>query len=252
VPPDQTPGDVAPPDNRPGAVSFDIFAGAGNDRVNFNLVGPPDIRPWDMRFRADLGAGDDHLNILWGMRPGEAQPPDNRPGSVAFDILAGAGNDRVNFNWVDPPDFRIGNFLFRADLGAGDDTFMMNLGELKLNSDFVMSVLGGAGDDIIEAFAVGPCNLPADRAAFLFDGGAGDDRIAVQVELDEDSQGALDVRVLGGAGNDDLTLAIDGLLDDPSILTALVDGGRGHDVARVTRNVRVVNCEKVIFLDEPR
>jgi hypothetical protein len=62
----------------------------------------------------------------------------------------------------------------------------------------------------------------------------------------------LDFRVLGGAGNDNLTLAIDGLLEDPSLLAALLDGGRGFDTARVTRNVRVANCEEVIFLDEPR
>jgi hypothetical protein len=75
--------------------------------------------------------------------------------------------------------------------------------------------------------------------------------MAVQVEAEEDDTGALDVRLLGGLGDDDLMLALLGV-DELSFLSALVDGGDGYDTARVTRNVRVANCEEIIFLDDTR
>jgi hypothetical protein len=48
-----------------------------------------------------------------------------------------------------------------------------------------------------------------------------------------------------------LTLAVSGA-DGLDLLRAIADGGRGHDIARLTRNVRVVNCEEVLYLDDPR
>ena len=102
----------------------------------------------------------------------------------------------------------------------------------------------------MESF-IEPCFLPGGRGRLVFDDDAGDDRISVQVHQHEGDEGALDVRVLGGQGNDDLTLALFGV-EHLSFLAALVDGGRGHDVAHVTRNVRVANCEEIEILDEPR
>jgi hypothetical protein len=113
-----------------------------------------------------------------------------------------------------------------------------------------LRILGGAGDDILEGY-LDPCMLPGSRGRFEFDGGADNDRLAVEVHQHKGDEGALDVRVLGGDGDDDLTLALIGV-EHLSSLTALVDGGRGYDIARVTRNVRVANCEELFFLDDTR
>ncbi|MBI3469242.1 MAG: calcium-binding protein [Planctomycetes bacterium] len=247
-------------------ISFDILAGAGNDEVTAVCPSDPNIH-----FRADPGAGDDRLSIS-GFDP----QPDPPLRTVAFDIRAGAGNDEVMFDlaaaeingrFVVSVSGGIGNdrLMFGAiqpcilpesemrivlSGDAGDDLIDVSMTGLEIAGELDLRAHGGAGNDVIESFIV-PCILPEGRANILVDGQAGNDNIAARVEMDEDSRGLLAARVLGGLGDDDLTLEIYGV-DEPSLLTALVDGGCGYDIARVTRNVRVGNCEEVFFLDEPR
>jgi hypothetical protein len=254
------------PDPPNELISFDIFGGAGNDQAEFVCPADPNID-----FRSDLGAGDDRLSIR-GFDP----QPDPPLRTAAFEVHAGAGNDAVMFD-LGAAEIN-GRFLVSVSGGlgndrlalaapqpcvlpesevrialsgdVGDDVIEVSMTDLEIEGRLDLAVFGGVGHDVIQSFIV-PCILPEGRANLLFDGGVGNDRIAAHVEMDADSRGPLAARVLGGFGDDDLTLDIHGVAD-PGLLTALVDGGYGHDIARVTRNVRVANCEEILFLDDPR
>jgi len=223
-----------------GQFDLSVLGGVGNDILDSFII--PCILPAG---RASLlfdgEAGDDQLLINKG--EGEIE------GQLEMTALGGVGNDIIELLII-PCVIPAGRASFIIDGEAGDDQLMMDVGDGEISGNFMMSIGGGAGDDILDSF-IQPCVLPAGRANFLFDGEAGDDRIATRIELDADSRGALAAGVFGGLGDDDLTLALFGV-DDLSLLLALVDGGREFDIARVTRNVRVANCEEVIFLDEPR
>jgi hypothetical protein len=172
-------------------------------------------------------------------------------GALNMSASGGAGNDRIDFGALDPcmlpeSETRIG--LFGND---GHDVIDISLTDAEIEGLFSLAVLGGEGNDVLDSFIV-PCLLPAGRANLLFDGGQGDDRIAIRIEMDDDSQDSeLAAVVFGGLGDDDLTLGIFGG-EHLRLLTALVDGGRGFDMAQVTDEVRVINCEEVSNLDEPR
>jgi hypothetical protein len=225
-----------------GLFNFAVLSGGGNDIVNAFLV--PCINAGGRgNLLFDLGEGDDQFRFDFG---------EGEMGGLLF-IAAhgGGGNDRLQFGGVDPcfmpgSETRIGLF---GD--GGDDRIEVSLDDPEIEGLFDLAVSGGGGDDVLNSFIV-PCVRPEGRANLLFDGEAGNDHVAVLVATeDDDDTGALDVRVLGGLGDDDLTLALMGV-DELSFLSALVDGGRQIDVARVTSNVRVINCEKIIALDEPR
>jgi hypothetical protein len=209
----------------------------------FGAIQPCVLPESELRISLFGGAGDDLIEMsLNGL--------ENEGGRLVLEAAGGLGNDRLVLSAIIPcylPGSETSISLFG---NAGDDVIEVSMSELEIEGAFDQSVLGGAGNDILDSF-IQPCVLPAGRASFQFEGGEGADRVAARFEADADSRGALDVRVLGGLGDDDLTLALFGV-DDLALFTALLDGGREFDVARVTRNVRVVNCEEVIFLDEPR
>jgi hypothetical protein len=226
-----------------GRFVISAHGGSGNDRLSLGTVQPCFLPESELRIGFFGEAGEDLIEV--SMRGAE-----NEGGRLVLDAAGGPGNDHLVLGaaepcWLPGSETRIGL------LGnSGDDLIDVSLVDAEIEGLFNLAVLGGEGNDILESFIV-PCVLPAGRASFLFDGDAGADRIVARFEADYDSRGALDVRVLGGLGDDDLTLALLGV-DDLALLMALVDGGREFDVGRVTRNVRVVNCEEVIFLDEPR
>jgi Ca2+-binding RTX toxin-like protein len=233
---------------------FRADLGSGNDtllaRVGFDPQPDPPAFRGEMVLSALGGAGDDRLEVEMGAAP-ESRLPLRLEGTIDIDLHGDAGNDRLGFRAIQPSylpesETRIGLF---GD--AGDDRIDVALDDPEIEGLFELAVLGGVGDDVLDSFII-PCIRPEGRANLLFDGEAGNDRVQVLLATeDDDDTGAFDVRVLGASGDDDLTLALMGV-DELSFLSALVDGGRGFDTARVTRNVRVVNCEEVIFLDEPR
>jgi len=191
----------------------------------------------------DLGEGQDQLDFSLG--EGEMG------GSLFIVASGGGGNDRLGFGGVDPCFMPDSQTRIALSGDGGDDQIDVLLDDPEIEGLFDLAVRGGAGNDVLNSFIV-PCLRPEGWANLLFDGEAGNDRVmALLAAEDDDDTGALDVRVLGGGGDDDLTLSIADF-DELSFYSALVDGGRGIDIARITENVRVVNCEKVIFIDEPR
>jgi hypothetical protein len=221
--------------------------GAGNDDLAIRAILPCLNTEAHVRFGLHGDGGDDRLAVLVD-GAGEERSAQIL-GTMRLDLGGGAGDDTAILDIV-TLDIR-GAVLVNIDGNRGADRALLGVAaDVRVFGLLDVNALGGAGNDVIESFIV-PCILPAGRGNFTFDGGAGDDRISARIELDANSRGALAARVLGGLGNDDLTLAVYGV-DDPGLLTALVDGGRGYDIARVTRNVRVRNCEEVFFLDEPR
>jgi hypothetical protein len=224
-----------------GRFVLEAAGGGGNDHLIVG-VDPCFLPESETRIGLFGNDGDDLIEMsLTGLE---------NEGRLLLEAAGGLGNDHLVLGAVDPCWLPESETRIALLGNAGDDLIEVSMSELEIEGGFDLSILGGVGNDILESF-IQPCILPAGRASFLFDGDAGADRIAARFEADADSRGALDVRVLGGLGDDDLTLALFGA-DDLALLLALVDGGRNHDIARVTRNVRVVNCEEVIFLDEPR
>jgi Ca2+-binding RTX toxin-like protein len=152
------------------------------------------------------------------------------------------------------------NLRLGLDGGAGNDTFMMNVGGFMMQGGFMMHIDGGAGNDRASVDLDFSAVAQPDDVQFRADLGGGDDTFMMNVQLGatpterEGGDPHIQFDVLGSAGNDDLTLKIletEDEIPSESNAVALVDGGRGIDTARVTRDVRVANCEKVIYLDEP-
>lgn len=228
--------DRSEPQTFTGVKQIDLNTFGGHDEVTASFANPPDL----FQFRVDLGAGNDRLAIR-GFDP-QPEPPLRR---VSFVIQAGAGNDEVMFDMGDAA--VNGRFLISADGGSGNDRLkVISDGSVLPESELRIALRGDAGDDVIEADFRGLENQ--GRFVLHADGGAGNDVLRGLIDLGPRSRGRSDILFAGDLGDDDLTLALFG--DDvESLATAVVDGGRGNDVANVTRNVRVANCERIEFLD---
>lgn len=225
-----------------GQLVLQLAGGIGNDRLLLGAAEPCWLPGSETSIRLVGNAGDDFIEA--SLRGLEIE------GQFVLEVGGGIGNDHLSLVAAEPCVLPESETRIELLGHAGDDLIEVSMTGLEIEGGFDLAVFGGIGNDILDSF-VEPCILPAGRASFQFEGGEGADRIAARFEADEDSQGALDVRVLGGLGDDELTLALLGV-DDLALLTALLDGGREFDIARVTRNVRVANCEEVMFVDEPR
>ena len=250
-----------------GRFVLEANGGTGNDRLEIVAIGKPCWLPEsETQIKLNGDAGDDVI--------GASLTDLVNYGLFVLEASGGAGNDRMEVAVGDPCCFPESVTQIKLSGDAGDDVIEASLTGLMNEGRFLLEASGGAGNDQINGFFV-PCILPGSetqiklsgdagddvidasltelmnqgRSVLEADGGAGNDRIAARVELDEESRGGPHIRVLGGWGDDDLTLALYGV-DVESLLTPLVDGGRGRDVAYVTRNVRVANCEEVFFLDD--
>jgi hypothetical protein len=235
--------------NIDGQFMMSTDGGAGNDsiaaRVGFDPQPDPPSFRGQMNLSATGGAGDDRIAFLIG-NSADTRGPAILDGRLRLGLDGGAGNDRA---MLDVANLDIhGAMLTEFQGSAGADQFLMNVAhDVDVFGTLDVRALGGAGNDVIGAVG-GPCDLPSGRSMFVFDGEAGNDRISFQVEQDEDDTGVLGVILRGGTGNDDLTLEHRGSAPD-SIFAGALDGGLGHDVAHLTRNVRVANCEDLVFLD---
>jgi probable HAF family extracellular repeat protein len=218
--------------NPKGLHALRIDTGAGNDAVSIlcdSFHGPASLT-------IDLGAGANQLTSYMNTFEQEVQ----------FTVQAGAGADAASIlcnSFHGPASLTI-------DLGAGNDQFLMQgnmFGQLSLSLD------AGSGDDIVtikdNIFRPNPSGdgtVPVGRIGaqhFLVNGGAGNDHLAIGLELPEGHTGPLDVRLLGGTGNDDLSLFVTGDLSGIEKLLLLLDGGKGKDKAAASSNVIVVNVE---------
>lgn len=226
-----------------GNLRLDLNGGVGDDLVKLDFG--HNHFSGQVLIAAHGGAGNDQMAI-------KIQPCILPEGELHIRFDGGAGNDQLAMRFHSPSEMHAeidGVVRLNVHGGAGDDEIVLDMDNLNIHGAMLVDMRGGAGNDVMESFII-PCLLPAGRGQFLFDGGAGDDRIAARFELGEHCEGALDIRVLGGQGDDDLTLALFDA-EHLTFLATLVDGGRGHDVAHVTRNVRVANCEEIFFLDDP-
>ncbi|MDF1729192.1 MAG: calcium-binding protein [Sulfitobacter sp.] len=120
-----------------------------------------------------------------------------------YELATGAGDDTVTFD----------SFRGQTDLGDGNDTYR-SAAELRFGNPFQdasETVLGSAGDDLIEG----------GTAGFVADGGAGNDTISA-VRTDQADIFYADLR--GGAGDDNL------IFGDQ----AFAEGGTGADTFTVS------------------
>jgi hypothetical protein len=140
--------------------------------------------------------------------------------SVAVAVNGGDGADQVGI-------------IIHFDVAAGASLYA--------------GVDGGSGADSVGIVIEGSTVAAGASASIGVDSGSGNDVVRGGFSFDPESHGVIAIIFQGGSGDDDLTLDISGI-GDPNILNARLDGGAGFDIAHVTRNVDVVNCEEVFFL----
>jgi len=110
-----------------------------------------------------------------------------------------------------------------------------------------VDVHGGADPDTIYFVVDGSIVAAGASMSIGVDSGSGDDLVRGGFGFDPATHGVIAIIFQGASGDDALTLDISGL-SNPNEPRARVDGGPGFDVAHVTRNVEVDNCETVFFI----
>ncbi|MBI3762402.1 MAG: hypothetical protein HY260_11150 [Chloroflexi bacterium] len=227
-----------------GRFAMEVRGGAGNDHMIVGAGCPCNFPASETAFGLFGEAGDDRMTLRVDCADEREGGSAQIQGAMRLKLDGGAGNDAAALDMA-TLDVH-GTLVADFEGGAGADEFMMNIAhDVRVFGLLDVSARGGAGNDVIGALG-GPCDLPEGRSLFLFDGEAGNDRIAFEVEQDEDDAGVLGVILRGGAGDDDLTLEHRGAAPD-SIFAGVVDGGRGHDVAHVTRDIFVLDCEEIEY-----
>jgi hypothetical protein len=240
----------------------------GGDTVGVVVIGGNVAAGASLAVNVDGGGGGDALSIGGIM-------PCWLPGSRGHIGLAGdGGNDTIDASLVfpDPAGGEVGIIIIggfgddqiRADImpcavpggvvdvmiagDDGNDAITATLRDAHVDGQFDLNVTGGAGADDLFIGGILPCVEPDGGSSIHLAGDGGNDTIRGDLQPDPDGRGLIDIIFQGGLGDDDLTLAISGL-GGPDTFQALVDGGDGYDVARVTRGVRVENCEEVFVID---
>jgi hypothetical protein len=171
-----------------------------------------------------------------------------------IELESAGGDDRVSVIWSDPPE---PEFVFRADLGAGNDAFEATFADppdpdadppdptvppvdpdmprgidpLDPSLPASFEVVGGSGSDAFNIFVGNPdenAAITGDLDLNLSTGG-GDDSASVMVQNSEIA-GSLDIAVDTGAGNDVATVGFDEV-DIPGSLHVAVNTGAGNDLA---------------------
>jgi hypothetical protein len=206
-----------PQPDPPGSLNLTMLGGAGNDSLAVSdeeyLGGP------DTTILMDGGAGHDNLLARLGFNP---QP--DPPGRIMFTALGGAGNDHIDIVGFNPqPDPPGAQYLVDVQGGLGNDVITFAFSGL-LNGAFQVNLNGNEGDDhIVADVSVDPSN--------------------------PNSQGTIEIALLGDRGNDVLSL-VAGELRGVS-LRGLVDGGAGFDTAfvpaRLSGFITLRNCERIFF-----
>jgi len=212
--------------------------GGGNDIASLNAYNVAFSAEADTN--VDLGGGDDNAMIIYGNVAFNADATTN--------VVGGGGRDTVAQTWWATSVAPGASVMGDVDGGGGGDavSFITFGGTVARDARFDIEVHGGDGADVLRLSSVGL--LVEGGADWCQDGGDGSDVVDARLDFDPDSHGMIVVEVMGSAGDDDLTLGISGL-GGPDTFQALVDGGTGFDVAFVSRNVLVRNCEEVFFIE---
>jgi hypothetical protein len=185
-------------------------AGAGNDQILSSII-DMSVSANTWAGNVESGTGADQVGIIiicFAAVPGA---------SASFDVDAGAGVDAV------------GVVVSEGDVASG--------------ASMRVDVHTGLDPDTIYFNWEGGVVGAGASVGIGVDSGSGNDFVFGHFGFDPESHGVIAIIFQGGSGNDNLTLDISGL--GPINLNARLDGGDGHDIAHVTRNVDVVNCEEV-------
>ncbi|MBI3465468.1 MAG: CSLREA domain-containing protein [Planctomycetes bacterium] len=229
----------------PLTVSFDIFAGAGGDKVMVNHS----AGSWfDVLFNVDMDdvASQGEFNVFDAVLTNPPEPAMPGPAgvrSLAFNIMGHGSEERVTFqNLADSSFFDIS---FAADLGGGFDFVDVLFAQAAAADGSPAAggyvdhfhIDGGADDDILRFDYRRPLT---NELMVELRGGAGHDLIDAVVDALGGS-GELFVQVLGdvcdhvGAICDDDDLRLDVFNGDAlAALSALIDGGPGFNTLSFT------------------
>jgi hypothetical protein len=131
---------------------------------------------------------------------------------LGFLYKGGLGNDKISINAtngvnIDP----LSQMTVLVDGGAGDD--VINVGyEGQMQGALFLAAQGGAGNDKVSAKLVfdglstgllfGPVSPNSGKAAAQVDGGGGNDRLSLEVDLSGALKAASAAEIDGGAGTD--------------------------------------------------
>lgn len=224
-----------------------VQLGKGNDKATFDFAtSGAAIKDKLTVAVAEDGGGDDTADITLGRVDGQ---------DVFVRTRMEFGNDTVNVTLKD--DLRTDSnvkldlidnnnlqllFVVPIQLG-GNDKYTIKAdggpsGDVDIADNAVLDigVAAGDGQDLIDLKYEGELD---GKLRVILNGNDGKDTVKAVFDLEDDSDGTLDVRVLGGKGADTLKLQI---FNDVSIIQAIADGGDGNDSAIVTGNVTKVSC----------
>jgi len=238
--------------------------GAGNDIFDLDFAGNMTAGAV-VGVQALLGAGANTAHIGKSLSLSNA--------TLQIDVEGGTGADLVDARLSGS--LTGGRYLLNAELGGGNDTFTGSLDFASLSlvsSEVRVRALGGAGNDsltvgragtfgsvyfpsgVIEAdlkgglggdtlvLDLGGNALEANGAVRLReDGGAGDDRLALEAQLPGGTSPRLDIALAGGVGNDTVdfdfvTAGTNTVANYPLAGSVILDAGLGVDSCAVSGN----------------
>jgi hypothetical protein len=190
-----------------------VDLGAGDDVLNYTLDGR--TMQWAKNISIDMGAGNDAAYL-------EFQGLMIMPLANAQEVLV--GTDPVIYPQPQQADL-LANLSIDVQGGAGDDVIQSSFGNIHQGLTYQAS--GGAGNDTLYIQETGSMSSSA-RVLFDQDGGAGDDKLWVDLGSQNLAAGAkVVVNQRGGAGSDHLLIG-----DSQTVLGLLSlnqSGGAGAD-----------------------
>ena len=191
-----------------------VDLGAGDDVLNYTLDGR--TMQWAKTISIDMGAGNDAAYL-------EFRGLMIMPLVSSQSLVVGGGTDPVIYP-SQPADL-LANLSIDVQGGAGDDIIQSSFGNIHQGVTYQAS--GGAGNDTLYTQEYGSISSSA-RVLFDQDGGAGDDKLWVDLGSQNLEAGArVVVNQRGGAGSDHL------LISDSQAVFGLLSlnqsGGAGAD-----------------------
>jgi hypothetical protein len=166
--------------------------------------------------------------------------------AMTLGVRLGQGHDDFTAHLNGHQLLKGADYAFDVHGGNGGDTSQFfsddNVG-IAEGATLSVRMHGGFGEDHFGVSYKGVLNGTFDMA---LDGGAGNDRLNADFELQAGSNGMLgtptDPAILrGGPGDDVLNYLVH--VNGTAGVFATADGGSGIDLCRHTANVKVVNCE---------
>ncbi len=184
-----------------GGLGNDLLLGGAGDDVLIGNAGDDTLDPGAGTDRADGGAGNDLYRVAAtdltsaDLISDESGAADALIIRDVFDTLAGAF---AGFSFSGPVAGRVQG-IERFEFGSGNDVFLPGNMTGDSAGANVVTVSGGAGNDLLNVSQVARLTTPL---AFLLDGGDGADSLVGGRGADTISTGTGDDRATGGIGND--------------------------------------------------